>query len=289
MGVFGNSWELTKLSFYVIKKDKEILWLPIISGICMALIWIMLFASIFGTMLIAPGLAATLFSVPVLYIWPFLLFFFYVLTYFIAIYFRAAVVACATIRLNGGDPTVRDGLNIASQHMGKIFVWALISATVGLILQALSQRAGLAGKIALWIIGVAWSVATYFVVPVLIYEKHGAWGSLKSSAKTFGRTFGESAISTLALGLIFFLLALVGLVFVGIGVWLFIKFASLVGLAVMLLVAFIYWVIIAAMNSAAEGVLVAALYRYAVTGKISPDFAVVQQMVGSRPPPAVVL
>ena len=276
MGTFGNSWELTKLSFSVIKKDKEILILPLISGVFLVIIWILLFASILGVFLLLPSWAAILFNPPVLYAWPFLLFFLYVISYFIVIYFNAAVIACATIRLNGGDPTIRDGLTIASRHMGKIFAWALVSATIGIILQLLSNRAGLAGRIALWLIGVAWSVATYFIVPVLIYEDAGAWESLKKSAGTFKRTFGETFISNITLGLIFFGLALIGLIPVGIGIWYYIKFNTLLVPIICVIAAVIYWIIIACLNSAAEGILIAALYRYAKTGKISPDFAPIQ-------------
>jgi hypothetical protein len=227
---------------------------------------------------VSPTLLDQLFSPPALYIWPVLLFVLYLISYFIVIYFNAAVIACATIRLNGGDPTVKDGLRIASQHIGKIFVWALVSATIGVLLSALSRRAGLAGRIAIWLIGVAWSIATYFVVPVLIYEKEGAWGSLKKSASLFKRTFGESVVGNLAMGLIFFGLALVGLVPLFIGIWAYLTYASLLALIVCVAVAVIYWVVIACIQSAAQGVMTAALYRYATTGKIHEDFAPVQDL-----------
>lgn len=261
------------MSFSVLRKDKEILLLPLISGVFLILIWVLLFASIVGAMFLAPGVAAMLFSPPVLYGWPVLLFILYVISYFIVIYFNAAVIACAMIRLNGGDPTVRDGLQRANQHLGKIFAWALVSATIGLILQAISRRAGFAGRIAIWLIGVAWSVATYFVVPVLIFENEGAWGSLKKSANLFKNTFGTTMVSSIAMGLIFFGLALIGLVPLFFGIWAFISLNSVLGLIVGIAVAFVYWIIIACVSSAAQGVLVAALYRYATTGKIAPDFA----------------
>src|SRR5207237_6690384 len=85
---------------------------------------------------------------------------FYFCTSFIAIFFNAAIVGAATIRLQGGDPTLSDGLRLAWSHAGKIVAWAAVTATVGLILRSLEERAGLLGRIVLGIIGAAWSAIT---------------------------------------------------------------------------------------------------------------------------------
>lgn len=40
-------------------------------------------------------------------------------------------MACARIRLEGGDPPVSDGFRAAKETLERIVVWALVSATVG--------------------------------------------------------------------------------------------------------------------------------------------------------------
>ena len=120
------------------------------------------------------------------------MFFIYFFLFFIVIFFNTAIIACANIRLNGGDPTVSDGLRIASQNIGRILIWALISATIGMILQAIRQRGGWVGKLIAGVFGIAWTYVTFFIIPVLIYEKKGIASSIRRSASLFKQTWGET-------------------------------------------------------------------------------------------------
>jgi hypothetical protein len=128
--------------------------------------------------------------------------------YLIGIFFNAAVVGAATIRLQGGDPTMRDGLRLASSRLGKIAGWAAISATVGLILRSLEERAGFIGDLIIGLIGVVWGAITFFVVPVLLYEPVGPVEGIKRSAAIFKRRWGEQFTGNVAIGLAMFLIAL---------------------------------------------------------------------------------
>ena len=93
------------------------------------------------------------------------------------IYANSALVGAALIRLRGGDPTVSDGLRIASSHLGSIIGYAAISATVGLILRWLQDRGSL-GVLASSLFGLAWSLATFLAVPVLVSENLGPMDSI---------------------------------------------------------------------------------------------------------------
>ncbi len=106
----------------------------------------------------------------------------YVALAFVTIFFNAAVIGTAMKRLQGEDAKISDGLALARQHIGKIFVWALITATVGMILRTIQERSGIVGRILLGIVGIAWTVLTYFVVPVLLFEPVGVGESIKRSA-----------------------------------------------------------------------------------------------------------
>jgi hypothetical protein len=263
MGRISRGWNLAKMSLNIIRKDKEILIFPIISG----LVTILLLASFFIGMFFSvgfDGLAQKSSS------WLVYVFFvaFYFISFFVSIFFNACVIGCATIRLNGGDPTVKDGFRIAWSNIGRIAVWALFAATVGLIIRAIQERVGFIGKLIMGALGVAWTVVTYFVVPVLIYEKLGPWGSVKRSASILKKTWGESLVGNLGLGLIFFLLGALGILPIVLGALIGGLAGGIVGLAI----AIVYWTILAVIASAAQSVLVAALYRYATTGKESEDF-----------------
>jgi Family of unknown function (DUF6159) len=91
----------------------------------------------------------------------------------VSIYFNAAVMDAAMIRVNGGDPTISDGMKVARENIRRIAAWALFTATVGLILRAIAQRFVFIGRIIAGVASLAWGFATYLVVPVLIFEKIG--------------------------------------------------------------------------------------------------------------------
>ena len=264
MGRISRGWEMTKTSLRVIKKDKELLLFPLLSGIFSAIIIAGFVMAMFTTGALTefdegavPYLAIVLGVVA------------YAAMYFIVIFFNAALIGCAMIRLEDGVPHLKDGFRIATENIGRIFAWALFAATVGLILRAIQERVGFLGKIIVGLVGIAWALATFFVVPVLIFEKIGPLKAMKRSAGIFRNVWGETIVGGLGLGLVFFLAGLLGIPIILIGALI----AGGTGAIAGLIIAVIYWISLAIVASAANGVLVAALYRYATTGKISRQFA----------------
>ena len=266
MGRISRGWQMTKMSLRVIRKDKEILIFPVLSGLFTILILASFVAGVFFT----NGLD-TLENGGVNWVVYVLMFLFYLVSFFITIFFNAAIIGCATIRMEGGNPTVSDGFRIAGKNVGKIFMWALVAATVGMVIRAIQERLGLIGKIIMGAIGFAWTIVTYFVVPVLIYEGLGPWGSVKRSASILKNTWGEALVGNLSMGLIFFLLALPGLFGLFIGVVAIITWGVWVGVAI-IVACFVYLLVLGIIGSAAKTILLAALYRYATTGKVSEEF-----------------
>lgn len=188
----------------------------------------------------------------------------YLVLYFIGIYFNTAIIGCATIRLESGNPTIKDGFRIANKNLRAIAGWALIAATVGVILSAIRERAGILGQIVISLIGFAWTMAAFFVIPVYIYENLPVSKAIKRSAYVFKDTWGETFIGYFGLELILVPLALIGLIPIAVGLY-------VDGLLVGFIIALLYWIIIACLGIAAQGVLKASLYRYAITGKVSAD------------------
>lgn len=255
MGRITRSFQLVGQSYRLLMQDKELMVLPLISGAVMAAA-VAIFAVGYGidtSRLQARG--------PELYVPMFLL---YVITYTIGIFFQAAVVAGATERMRGGDPTVRSALSAAANRLGAIVMWAIVAATVGMMLRAISERLGFVGKIIVALIGSAWSLATFFVVPVLVLEQENIQGSFWRSVDVFKKTWGETVVGGINLTVAAFcawitLVAVTGLLSTIIGVAALMVFAA--G-AVLLMVFF----------SALQGVYVASLYRYATAGQAPQGF-----------------
>src|SRR2546427_298024 len=149
---------------------------------------------------------------------------------------------------------LRVGWQLTKASLGRIAGWALVTATVGLILRAIAERFGFIGKIIAGAIGAAWGIVTYLVVPVLVFEKLRPWAAVKRSGSLLRQTWGEAAGGYLSLGAIFVLLALPGLLAPLLGFAL----AGAVGLAVGLGIAVVYWLILGLVGSAAQSILVTA-------------------------------
>jgi hypothetical protein len=280
---FSRSWALFKVSWGVLKKDKEIMLFPVISGVATLLLW--------SSFLVPVVLFSLLGGISnAVYDWIFwvMLFVFYIVSYFIAIYFNAAIIGCATIRLNGGDPTVKDGLRVASSRIGKLFGWAVIAAIVGIILHAIENaaRKNIIARIVISFIEMAWSFAVMFVVPVILYENTGGFGAIKRSASIIKQTLGETLISQFTLSIVAFLFSLLGIVLIGAGVYLLITYSLIVGI-ILIIAAIAYFLFVSILFSALNGIMVAALYRYAKTGKIGMGYEEVISTGGVTIKPSV--
>jgi hypothetical protein len=253
----GRSIDLLKNTWQVLTMDKELLLFPVMSGL--------------GTILIV-----LTFILPVLFmgligeisgfgpvVWFLTLFPFYFISYAVVIFFNTGLIACATIRFSGGDPTVRDGIRFALDHLGKIIAWALVAATVGLILSLLSRRSGLIGRIIIAIIGVVWSLATFLVIPVMVFEEKGVFDAIQGSWDLLKKTWGENIIVNFGLGILFIppLLLMFATIFS-------IMTGNLSLVLVLLALTIITFVIAGILHATLQGIFIAALYLYATTGKV---------------------
>jgi len=193
------------------------------------------------------------------------LFLFYLCNYFVITFFNAAIIACAVRRMQGGTATVGDGLRDAAGRLPLIAGWALVSATVGLILRIIEDRSERVGRIVAGLLGMAWTVVSYLVVPVLVIERKGPFAALKDSTAMLRRTWGEQVVGNFSFGLMFFVLALPALAMVVLG---FVT-GSAVGLSLCIGVAVIYLVVLSLIQSALQGIFQAAVYLYARDGHAS--------------------
>lgn len=264
-----RSWSLVKASIDVLKLDKELLIFPLISSIVMIFVTLtFLIPTLIGNLL------DNIFTSGMPVFGYIVLFLFYVVQYTVVYYNNTALVGAAMIRLRGGDPTVKDGYKIAASRFMPILGWSLLSATVGLILNMLSNNSKNKGKrgiggIISSIMGAAWNVITFLVVPILAVEGLGPIKAVQRSWELLKRSWGEQISGTLSIGLVFGLIGVLGgLLLAGIGIGLSILLESFIpGILLGILLA-LFIMVISLLSSTLSGIFSAAVYAYAVDGQV---------------------
>jgi hypothetical protein len=267
----SRSWELVGASWSVLREDKELLVFPLISSLAMVAVLacfalpVLGFGGFDGIARALDGkVSTTQYAVG---------FLFYVVQYFVAFYFNAALVGAAMIRLNGGNPTVADGLAVASSKFGSILGYAVIAATVGMVLRAIQERVGFVGKIIVGMLGVGWSVATFMVVPVLVARDVGPVEAVKESALLLKRTWGENIIGQGGMGLAFGLIQM-AIVLGGVALIIAAATTQSIALIVMAVAVLVVAVLVTMLiHAALSGIYSAALYRFATTNEGSTGFS----------------
>jgi hypothetical protein len=268
-GRFSRSLDLARASFAVVRADKELMLLPVMSVFALLLIIGSLavpLAMLGGFTAEAAGGDSPAAPVAALA--------FYVVTFFVAYFFNAALVGAAMIRMDGGNPTLGDGLRIAWARKGRILGYAIIAATVGLILRAMEEKVGWLGALVVKLIGAAWAVATFLVIPVLVTRDVGPLAAVKESGALLRETWGENLIGNFGLGLVFAVAYLAWLLACGVAFYLAAQAGVPVLMGAVVLVGVVVLLVLSALQATMQGVYAAALYRHAThPGAAVPGFA----------------
>jgi hypothetical protein len=266
MNKIYRTWSLMSASWQLFKEDKKILLLPLMSGLsCLAVIAAFAIPLFVTDNWRPPGHDADQMR-QVLYYGT--LFAFYYCNYFVIVFFNAALTSCVMTRMCGGQPSIAEGLKTAGARLPLIAGWALIAATVGLILRVIEDRSDKIGRIVAGLLGTAWTVVTYLVVPILVIERRNPFSALKESTVLLKRTWGEQLVGGFSFGAIFGLLALpaillaVGVCFTGNPV----AMAGGIGIAVL------YFILLALIQSALQSIFQTAIYLYARNNEVPAGF-----------------
>jgi len=259
----SRSIELVKTSWRILMEDKKLLIFPVLSGIVMLIV-----IATFILPLIFSQDALSLATNSVAGI--ILLFLFYLVSYFVVIFFNVGLITCVNAKLHGKDMTIGEGLSAAVSHAGSILAWAVIAATVGLVLRMIEDRAGFLGQIAAGLVGGVWSLVTMFVVPVLVFEEKGVIDAMKSSLALFKKTWGESIVGSLSIGLIFGVIGIVAFLLMFFAVLTQSHHILVVYAAIAIFIVLV--AILGILSSAMQGIFVTALYTYAKTGVVPSAF-----------------
>jgi uncharacterized protein DUF6159 len=255
-------------AWQILREDKTLLLLPIASSACLMLLTASFAVpAILGTLTgasVSDELAQT---GSLSYVGMFL---FYVVTYGVAIFFNAALAICVLRKLEGQQATILDGLREALSCFPQILGWAVVSATIGVVLKAIERRSGIVGNMVARMLGLAWSVATFLVVPVLVAERKGPLEAVQASVQLLRRTWGENLLAGLGFGLLYFFWAIPGVFAFIIGAGMIASHPFL-AIAIMIL-AILYFPLLGLVLSTMSTIFDVVLYRYASAGTITPGF-----------------
>jgi hypothetical protein len=262
MGRFENAIALAKASWSVLRDNKQLALLPLFSWIAALLVMVGFLVPILA---IANGGSTESGMAPVN--WVLALVAYLAVTYVI-VFFNAALVYAADCRLRGEQVTIGEAVHGAASRAHVLLPWAVLSATVSLVLRMIEERAGIVGRIVGAIAGLAWSLVTFLVLPILVIEGIGVGKAVRRSSELFKRTWGENVITNAGIGLLAVLATLAGAVVVVLG--------AVAGGPVLIasIVVYVVWVLAVSLVAATlTGILQVALYRFATAGEVQgfPD------------------
>ncbi|PXA04286.1 hypothetical protein DDZ13_07055 [Coraliomargarita sinensis] len=261
---WSRSWEFAKLSYSTLFDHKHLMVFPAISTTATILVLMSFLLPLemtgqLDTWLASIDSEASGSEDPTMYVTAFL---FYFCNYFCIVFFNTALIASVMDIFEGGQGRIGFGLKFAMKRIHAIFGWALVSACVGMILNAL-ERNDKIGRIVASLLGSAWTALTYFVIPVIVAEGLGPVAAIKSSMNTLKKEWGTALMGNFSMGTFGFLLMLP---VIGIGIVLGLYVSIPVALAICVPLG-----ILAVLFSAtADAVFKAYLYSFA-TGKTLPD------------------
>ena len=200
---FKTALLLMKDSLLILRHNPKLLMFPVISGAAGIAFLGVFFGLTFGIGGLELGGESAAF-VPFIILLALL----YLLLTFVSVFFTAALVHQTRAVLHGEAPSLEAGVRGAWAVKRPLFVWALISATVGVVLNAIQDSNSTLGRILAGLFGIAWTLMTFLIVPVIVFEERSVTGMFKQSASTFKQTWGETPVSLAGIGLLSFVLAI---------------------------------------------------------------------------------
>src|SRR4051812_15219844 len=263
MGRFQMSWEIAKRSWAVLRADKTLAWFPVLSALGSLVVF-----GIIGGLFLVAGIDDSSTGTTLQPMGWVLVVVMYLALAMVQTYFLAGLVAGADLRLRGQDSTLKGALEIANSRLHRLLPWAVVTATVTMVLQAIEERFGIIGTIVARLVGLAWNLVTFLVVPILVLEDLGVGDALKRSKDLFKKTWGENVIGQSGLGLVGFLAVIPGVLLIAIGAGI-----GTAGLVVLGAVGVAWIIASAVVVSALSGIYRTALYHFAANGQVPGEFS----------------
>ena len=187
----------------------------------------------------------------------------------------AGLVAAADDLLHGRPVDTAACRGKARQRLGALIGWGAISAAVGALVSVIRGDGGggvvasLLRSLLAGLVAAAWSVITFFVLPLIVLEGLGAVAAVKRSAGIVRHTWGEAIGGSVRIGARFgliYILPGVLAIAAGIAIALIVGGPLIVGGVVLVLVGLVLVGIGAVLGATCRAVFGVALYRWTTDG-----------------------
>ncbi|HYI36460.1 MAG TPA: DUF6159 family protein [Thermoleophilaceae bacterium] len=268
MNRIKRGWRLAKDSWAVLKADRSLTIFPVLSFVSAATAF---------ALIMAPGVVVAATAEQEWIAVPFFLVASYLAT-FATVYFNVALTGAAVKSMGGQDTGLRDGLAVARERRGLIAKWALVQWAVGLLIRVL-QNAGdrggvgqLVSAVVSSLVGAAWAIASFFVIPVLALEGLGPKDALKRSIGVIRERWGEGIVGHATIGGAVFLVGVLPALLVGGLGYVSLESVPVLGVG-LLAVAVLALIAVGVIGSALNVIFRLTLFRYATEGRGSNAFA----------------
>jgi len=277
MGRIARGWRLTKQSWAIVRQDRSLLVFPLVAGIAgliVAAVFVGAGVALYNSTDSEPALIAVL----IVGLYPLIA---------LSIFCNVALSACAVRALEGHDTSAGEGFAAARGRLGPVLGWAGVQLVVGGLISAVQAvlregAGGIVGAIVGGLANLAWSVATFFVIPVIALEGLGPLAALKKSLSVLRERWGEGVTGSFAIGGLVFLVAFlpgVALVALGVAISSSVPFLA----AVLMIVGVAIFLIGALVQTALMAIFKVALYRFAAEDRVVGSFSREELETAFRP------
>ncbi len=252
----GKGWHIVLQSLRVLQADKELLVFPILQGL--------IIISLGALILLPVGFSGAVTESSLI----FAIFLFLVSSYFISTFFQAAIVSSASVRFSGKNPSIGEGFKRPLSRLFALFTWAIVTFFVSILIGALRGKkqngSGIGQETVAGAVKLAWGLLTFYVIPVILFEKLSIFKAIGRSSSLFKKTWGENVTARFTIHTI---VSLILIPFILLGIWAVysqnVQFMIFAGVLF-----FIVLIIVSVIQSITKGILKAALYEYAIKGKV---------------------
>lgn len=195
--------------------------------------------------------------------------FLYLLSVYVMVFINVAFYSEIMKAFSGEQVRILRGIAFAATRWRAILVWSLMAGIVGLLIRKLEENIGFIGRWVVGLIGFTWSVASVFVIPVIIREQQqtNPVYYLKTSAEIIKRSWGEGLAGMIGISgaiILFMIIATVFSIMLMVAMPMAVLFFA-IGLFILILV-------LSLLSSLVKDIFLCGLYVYATEGVVPGDY-----------------
>jgi hypothetical protein len=264
----SRSWSLAGQCWDVLKEDPALLVFPLLSSIALLVLLGSFALPVFAMYhSLQPALMEGNTTHTRRLLFYVAMYGFYIVNYAVMMFFNSALISVALKRLDGESASVGDGLRMALANLPAILGYALIAATVGMMLRAIEERVGFIGRIVVAIVGAGWTLATAMTLPVLVEEGIGPIEAISRSLDLLKRNWGENLVGNggISLGVAVVAIPIICVAFLLVSAAASTRAPGTIALAMTFMI--LAMIALGLVSTTLHAIYTAALYRFATGSK----------------------